>query len=590
MARDLETREITRKLWHLSFIWAPIAFYFWIEQTPAVLIGVGFFFLFVILDVLRIWVLPRGNEIAFRYFSFLLRDKERNQFSTAVYFSLACVVCGFFFTKEVAVLAVTFLCIGDPIAAFVGAKYGTIRILNKSLEGSSACFVACFVAALVIGFSFKIAILAALTATLFELISSRINDNLSIPIFSGLTVTWLQETPLTSPLQIALVIFKVYLIFVILTSIAGVFLKHYVIAYYRARYDETFERTDYRPTVSIIKPVKGAEPWAYANFATFCRQDYPGTYEVIFSMEDEHDPAFRLVENLRREFPKVKIRTVLAGTSTNTTSKMNNLLHAEREAAGEVLVFSDSPVHVSQDYLRTVIAPLGDARIGIVTGAAAYYGARNIPAALNTLLINLMGSLLYFPLAFFGKLESANGCTVAIRKAVLDEVGGLRKIADQISDVHALAQMVYEKGYKIHLAKQMILVRHERITWMEWLKKTHRMNVTFRTYVPNLYPLFLFQSGLFHAAIFCLLTHGSMLAWYLIAATLLLKTASHLRFNYKLIGDRSTYYFIWLLPFLLLIAPFFWTSPYFSKVVHWRTQRYFVDQGGMATRLRDQAG
>ena len=590
MARELESREITRKLWHLSFIWAPIAFYFWIEQTLAVLIGVGFFVLFVILDILRIWVLPRGNEIAFRHFAFILRDKERNQFNTAVYFSLACIVCGFFFTKEVAVMAVTFLCIGDPMAAFVGSKYGTTRILNKSLEGSSACFVACFIAALVIGFSIKIAVLAALTATLFELISSRINDNLSIPIFSGLTVTWLQETPLTNPLQIALVIFKVYLLFVILTSIAGVFLKHYIIAYYRTKYDETFEPTDYRPTVSIIKPVKGAEPWAYANFATFCRQDYPGTYEVIFAMEDESDPAFRIVENLKHEFPEVKIRTVLAGTSPDATSKMNNLLRAEREASGEVLVMNDSPVRVGEDYLRTVTAPLGDAEIGIVTAAAAYQGARNIPAALNALLINLMGSLLYFPLAFFGKLESANGCTVAIRKDVLEAVGGLRAIGDQISDAHALALAVHEKGYKIHLLKEMIPVMHERLSWLDWLKKTHRMNVTFRTYIPNLYPLFLFQSGLFHAVIFCVLAHGSRLSWFLIALTLLLKTVSHLQFNYKFIGDRSTYYFIWLLPALLLIAPFFWTSPYFSKVVHWRTQRYFVDQGGMATRLRDQTG
>jgi beta-lactamase regulating signal transducer with metallopeptidase domain len=62
---------------------------------------------------------------------------------------------------------------------------------------------------------------------------------------------------------------------------------------------------------------------------------------------------------------------------------------------------------------------------------------------------------------------------------------------------------------------------------------------------------------------------------------------SHLRMNFLYVKDPRTYYFIWLLPLLLLLAPFFWASPYFSRVVRWRGQRYFVDRTGVATRLKE---
>jgi hypothetical protein len=57
--------------------------------------------------------------------------------------------------------------------------------------------------------------------------------------------------------------------------------------------------------------------------------------------------------------------------------------------------------------------------------------------------------------------------------------------------------------------------------------------------------------------------------------------------NTLYVKDPKTCLFIWLLPLLLLLAPFFWSSPYFSRVVQWRRQRYFVDRSGVATRLKE---
>src|SRR5580704_15172513 len=124
-------------------------------------------------------------------------------------------------------------------------------------------------------------------------------------------------------------------------------------------------KSTYLPPVTNIKPVKGLDPNAYQNFASFCRQDYP-EYEILFCV-DRNDPAVPALEQLVRDFPDRNIRLLFGSGREAINDKVARLARMASEARYETVVISDSDVRVAPDYLRTVVAPLADPNVGAVT-------------------------------------------------------------------------------------------------------------------------------------------------------------------------------------------------------------------------------
>ena len=181
-----------RKLWHLFGGIIPLIYLFILRERGTVLFFLAPILLgFLLFDILRLKN-AELNERIFNYLSTIILEKDRNQLSGSTYFLLSSFITILLFKREIAVVAILFMSLGDTVAAIIGNRFGKTAIFGKTLEGSLGCFIFCFFVSLFF-FDIWVSLGGALTASLIEILPLRLDDNLLIPPVSGAVLTLLTK-------------------------------------------------------------------------------------------------------------------------------------------------------------------------------------------------------------------------------------------------------------------------------------------------------------------------------------------------------------------------------------------------------------
>ncbi len=179
--------EMIRKAIHFSSLAIPVGIHLLPIQTGRTVILVmtlGF----LLADLVRLYVPPLRTVFYF-VFGRIIRDHERFNLLGSTYLLLAALISVYAFSRPIAVVSLSFLIVGDTMAALIGRRWGMVKLLDKSLEGSLACLGSC----LLIGWlypadpplSLYVIVVGSVTATLAELLPIPLDDNLRIPLASG---------------------------------------------------------------------------------------------------------------------------------------------------------------------------------------------------------------------------------------------------------------------------------------------------------------------------------------------------------------------------------------------------------------------
>ena len=205
------------------------------------------------------------------------------------------------------------------------------------------------------------------------------------------------------------------------------------------------------PAVTVLKPLCGDEPRLEAALASICAQHYPH-FQIVFGVQDAGDPALSCVRRLQARFPACDITVIVDAATHGPNRKVSNLINMLPAARHEVLVFSDSDLHVADDYLEQLVAALAVPGTGLVTTlCSGVPTASGLGAALGVMHIThsfLPGALLSRALG----RQDCLGTTMALHRDTLSRIGGLGGLAVHLAEDNVLGQRVRELGLNIALA------------------------------------------------------------------------------------------------------------------------------------------
>jgi ceramide glucosyltransferase len=332
-------------------------------------------------------------------------------------------------------------------------------------------------------------------------------------------------------------------------------------------------RSSARPPVSILKPLHGAEPGLLARLARFCEQDYAGPVQIVFGAHGDAEPGVAMVRELMVQFPDCAIDLVVDQRNHGTNGKVSNLINMMQDARHDLLILSDSDIIVGPDYLRRISALL-EARSGAVT--CLYYGVGDgFWPRLSALAINMQ----FLPQAILasglGLLQHCCGATIALRRSMLDRIGGFAAFANVLADDHAIGAAIQSRGFPITTAPFLVGHRCLDGRFGELIRHQIRAARTIRNIEPLGYAGTIITHPWPLAVIGALsgTATGDLVAVAALGLRLTLCVCVSRRF-----GLRRDY---WLVPIQDMIAFAVYLVSFFGMTVHWRGSDYRVMADGM---------
>lgn len=328
------------------------------------------------------------------------------------------------------------------------------------------------------------------------------------------------------------------------------------------------------PPISILKPLKGLDDNLFDNLTSFCNQDYP-EYEIIFSLQDYNDPAYKVAKKIKDKYPKIPISIIVEQCNLGLNPKINNLIPAYRASKYDYVLISDSNVMVDENYLKDIAKYMEDPEIGLVCNIIKGVGGNSIGSILENLHLNsfIVGSVCF--LDRFFKMPCVIGKSMLMRKRDLDVIGGLNSVKDFLAEDYIIGKKIHKKGKKVILSTHIIknvneywgikrfINRHTRWGKLRWkiggIKYISELisNPVFFSFLP----IFIWEAS-----------KVTLLFGFFVS---IIKVIGDFYLGKRLGSTIKSLHYL-ISPVKDIFIGIIWFVPLFSNTVVWRGNRYFI--------------
>jgi ceramide glucosyltransferase len=339
-----------------------------------------------------------------------------------------------------------------------------------------------------------------------------------------------------------------------------------------------------RPTqsaaaVSILKPLRGTDPWTYESLRSHCLQDY-AEYEIVFGVSDPADPAIELVERLKTEFPACPIRLVVCQKRLGANTKVSNLAQMLPEARYDYLIVNDSDIRVEPDYLQRVVTPLTDPKAGLVTCLYRGVTGPSLGSHLESLGIatDFCAGVLAARLIERG-IRFGLGSTLAFRRRDLAAIGGFEALSDYLADDYEIGRRIAAQGLEVKLSEAVVETFLPRYTLGGFVDHQLRWARTVRASRPAGYAGLVLTFGIPWALLGLVCACQSAWAWGLFGAAVVLRLTVALVVGRLALRDRHVPALLGLIPLRDFVALFVWLGGFTGHKVTWRGDSFELKNG-----------
>jgi ceramide glucosyltransferase len=339
------------------------------------------------------------------------------------------------------------------------------------------------------------------------------------------------------------------------------------------------------PPVSILKPLKGLDDNLFDNLESFCKQDYPA-FEIICSLQDHNDPAYRVAWKIKEKHPKKDISILVQRCDKGLNPKINNLLPAQKAAKHPYILISDSNVMVAPDYLKRIVKPMEDPCVGLVSNLIRGVGGKTMGSLFENLHLNsfILGNVC--ALDKYLNLPCVVGKSMLMRQKDLESIGGLQSFKNVLAEDYLIGETIRKRGQKVVVSDYLInnvneywglrkfINRHTRWAKMRW--KIGGMKY-FSELLAN--PVFV--------SLLPLSIWGPTKRTVSLAVTAaFLKVAGDYYLGRKIKAGLHPFSYLFS-PLKDLLIGLIWLAPIASNTVMWRGNRYLIGKDTILSRAPD---
>ncbi|MFZ3136624.1 MAG: glycosyltransferase [Thermodesulfovibrionales bacterium] len=358
----------------------------------------------------------------------------------------------------------------------------------------------------------------------------------------------------------------------------------------RNQTSNVFHPGQYYPPISILKPLKGLVGNLFENLESFCIQDYPH-YEIIFSLQDHNDPAYKVAMKIKEKYPDRDITVLVKRCDAGLNPKVNNLMPAYAIARFEYILISDSDGFVDMYYLKEISKYMEDPQVGLVSNIYWGVGGRGVGCIFDNIHLNsfVIGGVCF--LDRFFKEPWTFGGSMLMRKSDMESIGGLTAVKDVLAEDVIIRNKMKKMGKKIILSSYIIKKVNEDRGIREFLNRLTRWG-QIRWRIGGLrYFSELFTNSVFMAYLPIFIWEPSKLTISFAMAVSSLKVIGNIYLDSLVRGERADrtlsreprivqFSPLWYLlsPLNDFIMGIIWFVPLFSNTVMWRGNSYRISK------------